>query len=258
MSVVLLAAGYGTRLYPMTKTLPKALLPIGNGVLLDTIMEHLKGVTVRKIVMVSNALFFKEFSAWRRQRGLRKLVMINDGSRTPETRLGAIRDLALALKRIPAGDDVLVLGTDNLFTWPLKEFAAFAQARRPALTVAAFRLRSKAQARKFAVVELNAAGRLTRFVEKPAHPSSTTVALCVYYIPAARRGRVAKFLSAGHPGDAPGYFVEWLVRREAVYGFVTGGTWFDVGSHDVYRQVRRRWRNRPVRVAPRNRRVYRR
>ena len=130
----------------------------------------------------------------------------------------------------------------------------FAQTRRPAVTVAAYRLRSKAQARKFAVVELDATGRLLRFVEKPARPASTTVAMCVYYLPSAARPRIAEFLTAGHPGDAPGYFVEWLVRREAVYGFVASGEWFDVGSHAVYRNVRERRRRRPARAAPVRRR----
>ncbi|MBI3088389.1 MAG: nucleotidyltransferase family protein [Candidatus Omnitrophica bacterium] len=241
LSAVLLAAGYGTRLYPLTKDRPKALLPLGDTVLLDPVMDALRAVPgLASMVLVSNHRFAEGFRQWRAQRGL-ALEVVDDGTDAPETRLGAIRDLLLGLARVPASHDALVLGTDNLFTWSLAEFVRVARTKRPAATVTLRQSPSRDEARRCAVVDVEPDGRVRRYVEKPAEPFSSIVGLCVYYLPSSVRRRVQEFLDQGGQGDAPGYFIEWLVSREPVYGFLTAGEWFDVGTQASYQAAVQRW-----------------
>ena len=243
VGVVLLAGGYGTRLYPLTKERPKALLPLRGGVILDWIWEAISRVPGRsKAVLVTNHRFARQFQAWITRRGV-AVEPVDDGTEAPEARLGAVRDLLLGLERLEAGDDVLVLGTDNLFTWSLREFVEFGQAHRPAVSMVTHRVGSMEEARRCAVVELDGS-RVVRFVEKPSKPSSLTVGLCIYYVPAPQRHVIGAFLSNGGTGDAPGHLIEWLVPRESVCGWSAGGEWFDVGSTDAYESVRRAWKQR--------------
>ena len=241
VSVVLLAAGYGTRLYPLTKDRPKALLPLGGGVVLDWIVDGLAEVpSLSKIVLVTNRLFVQQFEGWSKTQS-RRVALVDDGTSTPAERLGAIRDLLLALKHVESHEDVLVLGTDNLFTWSLAPFVAFAQTKRPAATVALQDVGSIEEARRCAVVELDHQARLIRCVEKPNQPSSRTVALCVYYFPPTIRNRMEAFVSTETRTDAPGYFLEWLVRKEPVYGYRASGMWVDIGTPETYQQITQQW-----------------
>ncbi len=248
VSAILLAGGYGTRLYPLTKDCPKALLPIGERVVLDWIVENVSVVAgLSRMILVTNHRFAEQFEAWRSSRQMAQngvdLQFIDDGSSSPDTRLGAIRDLLLGMAEL-GHEDVLVLGTDNVFGWSLVDFASFAVTKRPAATVALQSVSSLEEARRYAVVELDAAARLTRCVEKPAQPTSLTIALCVYYFPFPVRARLEEFLHTGGNVDAPGYFLEWLVQREPVCGFMTDGPWFDIGDQEAYEHAVQYWVSR--------------
>ena len=241
LTAILLAGGYATRLYPLTADRPKALLPLGEGVILDAVvksLERIPGITQR--LLVTNHRFAERFRQWAAGRR-RDLEILDNGTATPQTRLGAVQDLLLALEHVPPDQDVVVLGTDNLFTWPLADFVAFARAKRPAATVAVRQADSLDEARRCGVVDLAADGRVTRCVEKPTAPPSLTVVLCVYYFPAPLRTRIQQFIREGGNGDAPGYLIEWLVSREPVHGFMTAGEWFDIGTQDTYQLAVQRW-----------------
>jgi len=241
VSVILLAAGYGTRLYPLTKDRPKALLDLGDRVILDPMIEGLRAIRrVSRIVLVTNHYFVKAFEAWRQQRRL-DLEIVDDGTSTPETRCGAIRDLLLGLARVDACDDVLVLGTDNLFGWSVSDFVASAKTHAPAPSIAVGTVASEDEAKQYGVVKLDGNGRITQFVEKPAQPPSLTIALCVYYFPASTRGRIHEFVQRGGNVDAPGFFIEWLVKQDATYGVVMQGAWFDIGTPESYHQAVSQW-----------------
>ncbi|HEX9780826.1 MAG TPA: nucleotidyltransferase family protein [bacterium] len=242
VSAIFLAAGYGTRLYPLTKHIPKALLPIGERVLLDEVLAALEDVPgLRRRVLVTNSRFAGQFRRWRDERGL-DLEIIDDGTDGPDQRLGAIRDLELARTRSEADGDLLVLGTDNLFGWTLGEVVRRAQPHRPAPSVALWEAPASADATQFGVVTMDGAGRITAFVEKSPEPPSRSVALCLYYFPEAMLGRIREFLEQGGNPDAPGYFVEWLVRQEPVYGIPMSGAWYDIGTPEAYEDVQRAWR----------------
>lgn len=246
ITAVLLAAGYATRLYPLTKDKPKALLPLGDGVILDDILAQLPG-EVTKTVLVTNRRFVDQFRAWQAGRGA-LLTILDDGTETAETRLGAIRDLELARTRGGVEGDMVVIGTDNLFTWPLSRFIDQARRHAPAASVALWDAPSVQAATQFGVVQRDPSSRIVAFVEKSPAPPSREVALCVYYFPAPMHHLIQRFLETGENADAPGHFIKWLAAQQPVYGVMMDGAWYDIGSLEVYRKIRSEWpgRNDPA------------
>lgn len=242
VTVVLLAAGYATRLYPLTQNAPKALLPLGSGVILDQVIRSLSGVPqLSKCLLVTNHCFADQFRQWQKSRRL-DIRIIDDGTSTPETRLGAIRDLELVKNEAASGDDLLVLGTDNIFEWPLADFVSLAREHAPAASIALWQAPSAKAATQFGVVVREASGRILRFVEKSPEPPSAEVALCVYYFPAPICGKIREFIDSGENADAPGYFIAWLSRQSAVFGQMMPGKWHDIGTKAEYESVVKNWR----------------
>jgi glucose-1-phosphate thymidylyltransferase len=247
-NAVLLAAGYGTRLYPLTNDTPKALLTLdGRTTLMDAIADDLVHVPdLDRVVMVSNHRFAGQFQQWAARRGQSRarFEVIDDGTETNETRLGAIRDLLLGLDRLASSEDVLVMGTDNLFSWPVADFVRAAQGHRPSATVAVHEVATLDEASRMGVIRTDARGRIVELLEKPKQPPTRLVSLAVYYFPAAMHRRFREFLDGGGNPDAPGFFLEWLVKVEPVSTFVSRGQWLDIGSHESYEQAKAWWAGR--------------
>ncbi len=242
ISVIYLAAGYATRLYPLTKDCPKALLPLSRGMILDEIVAAVGRLPgAHRQILVTNHRFAGQFQQWQ-QAAKAPVEVLDDGTETVETRLGAIRDLELARIHSGAAGDLLVLGTDNLFDWPLADFVRQAQARGSSATIGLWEAPSLEAVKQFGVAVLDAEGRITRFVEKSPTPPSALVALCLYYFPGAMGGRIAQFIRDGGNPDAPGYFLEWLVKQEPVYGARMRGEWHDIGTLETYQAVATGWR----------------
>ena len=241
VTVILLAGGYATRLYPLTRGTPKALLPLGQGVILDAVAASVKTVPeARQCVLVTNRRFADQFRAWAAERHA-DVRVIDDGTETVEARLGAIRDLELARVQGRAEGDLVVIGTDNLFTWPLEEFVAKAKHHAPAPSVALWELPAQADASQFGVVRRDAESRIVEFAEKSPHPPSREVSTCLYYFPEAMGGLIRRFIDAGGDTDAPGHFITWLVGRGDVYGIPMHGVWYDIGTLEAYEAVKGTW-----------------
>ena len=241
ITVVLLAAGYATRLYPLTKDRPKTLLPFAGHTILDEILQSFPSIPdLRKCVLITNHRFAEQFRDWQRTHHA-DIEIVDDQTDSPETRLGAIRDLELARRATDPTNDLLVVGTDNLFHWSLADFVGHAQRHRPQPSLALWGAPSKKVATQFGVVVRDRTSRITAFVEKSAHPPSKEVALCVYYFPAPMCGLISQFVEAGGNVDAPGYFIEWLVRVGAVYGVMMPGTWYDIGTLEAYQAAVKEW-----------------
>jgi glucose-1-phosphate thymidylyltransferase len=265
ITAILLAAGYATRLYPLTSDRPKALLPLGpptrpeqgkpessdplriapvrlrERVILDEVLRSLSSVQgVGKRILVTNHRFAGQFREWQHSCGA-NVHLLDDGTDTAQARLGAVRDLALAERTADPQDDLLVVGTDNLFRWSLADFVAPAQRYRPRPSIALWEAPSREAATRFGVVQRDQTSRIAAFVEKSPHPPSAEVALCVYYFPAPMRGDIQQFLEEGGNVDAPGYFIEWLVHRRVVYGIMMPGAWYDIGTLEAYQTVVSEW-----------------
>ena len=247
MKALILAAGYGTRLYPLTKKYPKPLLAVAGRPILDYIFDKLLQVkALKEIIIITNDKFYSKFLAWAKKnerlikKGNISLKVLNDGTTSEDDRLGAIGDIRFALDKTRPNDDVLIAGGDNLFEEDLLSFAEYARANSPRATIGAYDVKKKALAAKYGVVELDAKNRITDFTEKPKVPRSTLAATCLYYIPKEKIGCFKEYAKdPGNECDKSGSFIKWLSRKEKVYAFVFKKRWYDIGDPSVYREADR-------------------
>lgn len=243
MKVVLLAAGFATRLHPLTRDRAKPLLEVGGKPIAEHILDAalaLPGVT--ECVVVTNARFHAQFERWLAGYDARVPVrLVANPALGNEQRLGAVRDLALALGAFEGelDEDVLVLAGDNLCELDLREhLELLARERRPVL---ACRLAGELPPPgKYGELELEPGStRVRTFREKPADPRSRTLATGIYLFPPELRDWLAEYLATSPDGDSPGRFVEWLSRRTGLHALPLAGRWFDIGSLETLEAARR-------------------
>ena len=235
----MLAAGYATRLYPLTLDRPKALLPVGGKPMLEHLLERLEGVPgLEEIHVVTNSKFAEVFRNWAEGYRAADVRILDDGTSDEETRLGAIGDLDLTIRIAEIDDDVLVLAGDNLFSEPLAPFAQFASAKAaPAIGV--YDVGDLGAIRKYNAIELDESDRITFFEEKPERPTSTLTGIALYFYPRSALGVVGDYLAGGNNPDQPGRLVQWLYPRMPVYAWRVPGRWFDVGSKETLAEADR-------------------
>ena len=241
LHALILAAGYGTRLYPLTLSRPKPLLPVAGRPLIDHIVDRLSRLPgLREALVVTNRRFAPQFVAW--QSSARPAVpvsVLNDGTTSPANRLGAIGDIAFVLARRPdVTGDLLVVAGDNLFGWSLADFCRRAIARRPAVTLGLRDVPDPGLLRRYGTVRLDRQGRVIQFLEKSPRPCSTLAATGIYYFPRSVLAWLGSYLAVTGRPDAPGYFLEWLHTREKIQGFVFKDKWFDIGSFEQLGKAR--------------------
>ncbi len=237
MKAILLGAGFATRLYPLTKDRPKPLLPMAGKPLIEHTMARLAGIKeLDHIYVVSNHRFAGRYRNWLdTYRGPKKIELLDDGTMSPEDRLGAVGDLQFAIERARIADDLMVVAGDNLLQFDIRDLVTFF--KNKGATIGLKEMGSPEEVRRFSVVQLDADGKIIEFEEKPTNPKGTLISIGVYLFPRALLGRVKEYLDAGHNPDAPGYYVEWLCRRENLYGYVMQGPWFDIADIDSYEQA---------------------
>ena len=230
MRALILAAGYGTRLYPLTIGLPKALLEIGNKRLIDFLIEKIREAKIEDITVVTNDRFYYDFMEWSRQYHF-PINILNDQTKSPEERLGAVGDVEFVLKNETIDDDVLVLGGANLFSWDLKDFCKFAvKAKKP--VVGLYDVGDLEKAKRFGIVGLDDTGKITSFEEKPKQPRSTLAGTCIYYFPKSFLSMLDTYTTANTDKDTIGQYIAWLSQQTTVHGYVFEGQWMDIGHKD--------------------------
>ena len=233
MKAVILAAGYATRLYPLTLDRPKALLEVGGRTMLDRLLEQLEGVDgLDEVYVVTNSKFAGAFRDWAAGRSGLPVRIVDDGTVHEESRLGAIVDLDLTIREEGLDDDVLVLAGDNLFSESIAPFPAFALAKGGS-ALGVYDVGDLDAIRRYAVIELDADDRVTRLEEKPDEPRSTLAGIALYFYPGSALEFVAEYLAEGNNPDQPGRLVQWLYPRTPVYGWRVPGRWYDVGSKET-------------------------
>lgn len=240
MKALILAAGYATRLYPLTLDRPKALLPVGGKPMLDHLMEQLEQVEgLDEVYVVTNSKFAGAFREWAAARSGLPLRIIDDGTVDDDSKLGAIGDLDLTIREAELDDeDLIVLAGDNLFSESIAPFPVFALGKGgPALGV--YDVGDLDTIRRYSVIELDDDDRVTRLEEKPERPRSTLAGIALYFYPRSALRYVREYLEEGNNPDQPGRLVQWLYPRTAVYGWRVPGRWFDVGSKETLAEADR-------------------
>jgi len=237
MNALILAAGYATRLYPLTLNKAKPLLDVGGKPIIEWLFENLSSIPdLRKVYIVTNNKFAKDFQQWASgyQKNYPELEIntVNDGSTSDDDKLGAIGDINLVLTRENlTGDDLLVVAGDNLFDQPLVDFVNVA--KQSFATVAVHDVGDLEAMKKYGTVTIDNKGVITTFEEKPKEPKSTLAAVALYYYSREALTLFTTYLAAGNNPDQPGLFLQWLYTRKPVGTFEIKGRWLDIGSKET-------------------------
>lgn len=237
MNVLILAAGYATRLYPLTLTKAKPLLEVGGKPIIERVLDNLLDVSgLGPIYVVTNDKFAADFQNWantyQAQHPKLKIKIVNDGSKSDNDKLGAIGDINLVLTREDLlGEDLIIVAGDNLFRAPLGGFIKIA--RKSQATVAVHNVGNLEAMKKYGAVTVDAEGTITHFEEKPEKPKSTLAAVALYYYSREILSLFTTYLAAGNNPDQPGLFLQWLYPRKPVKTFEIKGEWLDIGSKET-------------------------
>ncbi len=246
MDVIILAAGYGTRLYPLTKDKPKALIPVAGKPILEHILFRIEEINgVKKIVIVSNNVFYQNFVEWKKSyKANVEIKILNDGTSTNETRLGAIGDINFAITKENLDDDLMVVGSDNIFDFGLVHLHKFFHEKKSSV-VALYDIVEKSKAsNKYGVVITDENLRILDFHEKPSEPKSSLVSTACYIISKKDVEIFEHFIRDNPKIDNLGEFIKFLSAKKHVYGFVFSERWFDIGSHEQLKEAHEYWSNK--------------
>ena len=246
MHAVVLAAGYATRLRPLTNRVAKPLLPLAGRPMLDYLADKIDEVAdVEAIHVVTNSRFAPDFEAWASSRPGRVPVRVHDdGTTSNNDRLGAIGDLRFVIERGGLEDeDLLVVAGDNLFDVSLEDYVEFWRSRGGS-AIGVHDVGDLDLARKYGIVELDDSDRVVSLVEKPEQPASTLASIAAYLFPPEHAALVPQYLDEGNAPDQPGRFVVWLYPRVPVHGYRFQGDWLDIGDREQLLEADNRMRRR--------------
>ncbi len=240
MKALILAAGYATRLYPLTESVAKPLLTIGGRPMVDHILDPIREADPVELHVVTNSKFASAFSEW----APADVTVHDDGTTSENDRLGAIGDLRFVLDRAGIDDDWLVVAGDNLFDYSLGDYVRWWRSKGVASAVALYEHPDLELVKQYGVVALDERERVVSFIEKPPDPASNLAATACYLFHREHLKLVATYLDEGNVPDQPGRFVEWLHRRASVYGYRFRGEWLDIGDRAQLLEADNRARTR--------------
>jgi len=246
MQVLILAAGYATRLYPLTLNQPKPLLPVAGKPMLEHIIDHLASVKgLGEMFIVTNQKFVQHFTDWsekyKKEKTAFNFKVINDGTTSDADKLGAIGDIHLVVKNENVKDDLVVVAGDNLFDSSLAPFVEYCRTGdTPVLAV--YDVGDLESIKKYNSITTDKDGVITYFEEKPKNPTSTKTGIALYYYPAKVVAMIEDYIKEGNNADQPGRLVQWLYTRVPVRTWNVPGRWFDIGSKETLEEADRIFR----------------
>ena len=243
MKLIILAAGYATRLYPLTLNQPKPLLPVAGKPMLEHVLDNI--ATIREIdhaYIVTNSKFVKHFEEWaesyRRPNLHFGFTIVNDHSTDDTNKLGAIGDLHLVLTQHKLNEDIIVVGGDNLFSHDLGEFGDYCRSKNEPVT-GVYDVGDLEQIKKYNAIEIDEDNRIIYFEEKPKEPKSTLTGIALYFYPQQTLALIQQYIAEGNNPDQPGRLVQWLYPRVPFYVWKVPGIWFDIGSIETLEEANR-------------------
>ena len=242
MKCVILAAGYATRLYPLTENFPKPLLEVAGKPILDWLIDDMASTgMVEEYIVISNHKFAHIFEEWAAKKSDVTIRVIDDGTTSNETRLGAVKDIQFAIEQLQLDDDLLVMAGDNLLDFSLGEFMRYGKEKN-ATCVMRYYEASEARLHKTGVIEIDANDGILSFEEKPAEPKSHWCVPAFYYYTREDSHLIKKGIESGCGTDAPGSFIAWLSGQTKVYAWEMPGRRYDIGNLESYEEVKQNYK----------------
>lgn len=236
MKCLILAAGYATRLYPLTENFPKPLLEVKGKTILDWLIEDIDTLgVIEEYVVISNHKFAHHFHDWAAQKE-QKITVVDDGTVSNETRLGAVKDIQFAMDSLNIREDMLIMAGDNLLDFSLTAFIRYAVEKKTSCIMRYFEP-SRQRLMKSGVVTLDEHDRVLSMAEKPSEPESSWCVPAFYYYTAEDAARIPEGIAAGCGTDAPGSYVAWLCKRSPVYAMEMPGSRYDIGNLEGYQKI---------------------
>ena len=236
MKVIILAAGYATRLYPLTLTQPKPLLPVAGKPMVEHVLDNLAPIPgIDRIYVVTNAKFADHFQKWadhyRATKAKLDFTICNDRSTDDTNKLGAIGDINFVLDTQKVDDDLIVVAGDNLFSQQLSDYGRVCREKN-APVLALYDVGNLEEIKKYNSITVDGDGKITFFEEKPKNPTSTLTGIALYYYPRHIVPLIKQYIAEGNNPDQPGRLVQWLYPRTPFYTWRVPGIWFDIGSNE--------------------------
>jgi len=241
MKCLILAAGYATRLYPLTENFPKPLLKVLDKPIMDWLIDDLeeKG-KIEEYYVVSNHKFIKNFEEWKDTKKA-KISIIDDGTMSNETRLGAVADIELAIEKFEIDDDLMVLAGDNVLDFSLSKFIQFFEEKKKTCVMRYYE-EDLNKIKKSASLILDENDKVLEMIEKPAEPKSHFCCPAFYIYSRDDVKKVKEAIASGCKIDAPGSFISYLYSKSDVYAFQMPGRRYDIGNLESYELVNKVYR----------------
>lgn len=241
MKCLILAAGYATRLYPLTENFPKPLLKVRDKTILDWLLEDIDASgAVDQYIVISNHKFVNHFQAWAANHTL-PITVLDDGTESNETRLGAVKDIQFAIETLGLDDDLLVIAGDNLLDFSLQDYIRYAD-RKQTTCIMRYWEESEAKLHKTGVAVVDEDDRILDMEEKPAVPKSHWCTPPFYIYKSSDVPLVKRGIDEGCGVDAPGSFIAWLSKQTVVHAYEMPGKRYDIGNLESYEQVQEMYR----------------
>ena len=243
MKLIILAAGYATRLYPLTLNQPKPLLPVAGKPMMEHVLDNIATIkAIDHAYVVTNAKFASHFENWAKTYHRPTIhfhfTIVNDGSTDDSNKLGAIGDMHLVLTKYEINEDIIVIGGDNLFSNDLGEFGDYCLQKKAPVT-GVYDVGDLEQIKKYNAIEIDENNRIVYFEEKPKEPKSTLTGIALYYYPQSTLPLIRQYVAEGNNPDQPGRLVQWMYTRVPFYVWKVPGLWYDVGSIETLEEANR-------------------
>ena len=237
MKCLILAAGYATRLYPLTENFPKPLLEVKGKTILDWLVDDIgSSGLVDQYIVISNHKFVGHFEQWAAGKK-QNIAVLDDGTSTNETRLGAVKDIQFAIDELQLDDDLLIIAGDNVLDFSLMEFIKYDMEKKTSCIMRYYEPKLE-RLKKSGVVVIDDDGLVIGMKEKPQEPPSTWCCPPFYFIVRKDVPMVAKGIEAGCGTDAPGSFIAWLYKKVSIYAMRMPGKRYDIGTLENYEQIK--------------------
>ncbi len=240
MKCLILAAGYATRLYPLTENFPKPLLAVGDKTILDWLVDDIDTLgCVDEYVVISNHKFSHHFEKWAAEK-TQEIIVVDDGTESNETRLGAVKDIQFAIDKLGIDDDMLVIAGDNVLDFSLTKFIEYALSKKTSCIMRYYEAVEK-KLTKCGVVEIDENDKILSMEEKPENPKSNWCCPPFYYYTKEDSRLIEKGIESGCGTDAPGSYIAWLAGEVPVHAMEMPGSRYDIGNLESYEEVKKNY-----------------